>query len=322
MLKLFADLFGFGRGDSATLPASLLDQLVERAVDGTDPRMRIISRYGKILRDPVAHAATYIIDMIARLPPPLLLAPGSLRESPLLNAFLYSEAEAERFLARDAALLEYRASRPTVTGAITALLVVQQSEKHGFGYAQVGEQAIADVPKTTLSFSHHRLLELAETEGDTRRGIKRRAFDQLLAVALALIARRSDTRAELATQRALLRSKLDIIRRSGSFDSHAAATEQASLQVRVKEIEDKLAILESSADTLQDNLDAVVDVLAHAERHLWLQENILHLDRFYVVHDKPVSGVPDVVCWNLHNSEGRQVTLQMVRLPAACVWPV
>jgi hypothetical protein len=317
MLKLFTNVFAPPQNGESTLPASLVEQLTERVVDGTDPRMRIVSGYAKTLRNPVNHAAQYVIELIDRLPPPLSLAPGWLRASPLLAALLYSEREAGRILARDSALLEYRTLHPLSTQSVSALLVVERSEKHGFGYAQVGEQALADVPQTSISFSGHRLLEPATDEQDTRRGLKRRAFDLLLAVALARITDRTVTHKELASQRALLRSKLDVLRRSSSFAAHTTADQREAIQARLISIEQKLAALKLGADMIQANFEAVVDVLANSEQHLWLRKSILYLDKFYVLHDKPESNVPRIAFCDLYNSDGRHATLQLVQVPLA-----
>jgi hypothetical protein len=317
VLNLFASVFGISKDDDPELPATLIKQLTERAVDGTDPRMRLISGYAKELKKPIAHAAEYLIGLIDRLPEPLPLVPGALRNTPVLAAFLYSEEKALQLLQRDPALLEYRASKPPATQAITALLVVQQDEKHSFGYGQVGDQTLTEVAQTTINFSKHRLLEPASDETTTRRGLKRRAFDQVLALALTTITERKEQRTELASMRALLRSKLEIIQRSGSFAIHTDATEQTRLQAKMTDIEQQLAALGPGTDELEGNLETVVGVLENAERHLWIEETTLYLDQFYVLHDKPDQSAPPIVCWNIHNSKGRQATLQLVRLPTA-----
>jgi hypothetical protein len=316
VLSLFANLFGRADDGDEALPATLLKQLTERAVDGTDPRVRMISSYAKTLKKPVSHAAEYLIAMIDNLPAPLELIPAALRDTPALAAFLYSAEEAKQLLARDAALLEFRTTHPATVQQITALLVVQQSEKRSFGVGQVGEQTVQDVPRTTVSFSDHRLLEPAVDETGTRTGLKRRAFDQLLAVALAMISERKEERAELNSMQALLRSKLQILQRSGSFAQHAGQDERAQLQARMAEIEQKLVALGPSTDALQGNLDVIAQVLSEAERHLWIEERTLNLDQFYVLHDKPVPSALAVVCRDIHNSAGQQLTLQMVKLQA------
>ena len=43
-------------------------EAIERAVDGTDPRVRIQSGYAKALQQPVRHAVEYVIELIDSLP--------------------------------------------------------------------------------------------------------------------------------------------------------------------------------------------------------------------------------------------------------------
>jgi hypothetical protein len=121
----------------------------------------------------------------------------------------------------------------------------------------------------------------------------------------------------LASQRALLRSKLDVLRRSSSFAAHTTADQRESIQARLMSIEQKLAALALGADMIQANLEAVVDVLANSEQHLWLRKSILYLDKFYVLHDKPESNVPRIAFCDLYNSDGRHATLQLVQVPLA-----
>jgi len=75
MLDLFANIFGRGDEHTSKLPPLLVKKVTERAIDGTDPRLRIVSGYAKMLKNPVIHAADYIIDMIDSLPAPVLANP-------------------------------------------------------------------------------------------------------------------------------------------------------------------------------------------------------------------------------------------------------
>jgi len=192
--------------------------------------------------------------------------------------------------------------------------VAQKTEKHGFGHAQVGDQVLSDMPRTTVGFDRHRLLEPAVGEQETRRLLMRRAFDHLLSIALAQITERKEERENLTSRKALLRSKLDIIRRGGGFAQPSGALDQAQLQTRFEEIEVQLAELGCAGDTLSDNLAIVANVLAEAERHFWSEDNVLCLDKLYVLHDKPQPSAPATVFKELHNSEGLQVTVLMISI--------
>ena len=197
----------------------------------------------KSLRKPVIHAVEYVIDLVDGFPEPVTVGKHALADNPAFAALFYSEARMEQILERDAALREFRAANPATTDPVTALLVAQRTEKHGFGHAQVGDQVLSDVPRTTVGFDQHRLLEPAVGEQETRRLLKRRAFDHLLSIALAHITERKEERENLTSRKALLRSKLDIVRRGGGFAQHTAALDQAQLQARLEDIEVQLSEL-------------------------------------------------------------------------------
>ncbi len=314
MLKLFANIFDHSDNGRSKLPESVVKEAIERAVDGTDPRVRIDSGYAKALRKPVIHAVEYVIDLIDSFPEPVAVSGKALTDNPVFAALFYSEARMNEIIERDAALREFRAANPMTTNPITTLLVAQKTEKHGFGHAQVDDQVLSDVPRTTVSFDQHRLLEPAVCEQDARRLLKRRAFDHLLSIALSHITERKEERENLTTRKALLRSKLDITRRAGGFAQHTGALDQGQLQTRLEEIDLQLSQLGSAEGTLSLNLDIIAVILAEAERHLWLEDNTLCLDKFYVLHDKPEPSALHTVFKELHNSEGLQVTILMTTI--------
>ncbi len=314
MLKLFANFFGQSDGGQSKLPPALVKLAIERAVDATDPRVRIHSGYAKVLRKPVMHAVEYVIDLVDGFPQPVTVGKNALTDNPAFAALLYSEARMEQIIERDAALREFRAANPATTDPITALLVAQKTEKHGFGHAQVAGQVLSDVPRTTVGFDQHRLLEPAIGEQETRRLLKRRAFDHLLSIALAQITERKEERENLTSRKALLRSKLDIVRRGGGFAQHTAAVDQTQLQTRLEDIEVQLSGLGATEDTLADNLAIIAGVLAEAEKHFWSEDKVLCLDKLYVLHDKPEPSAPPTVFKELHNSEGLQVTFLMISI--------
>lgn len=314
MLKLFTSLFGAHDPAQQSLPAPLLRELVERAVDATDPRMRILSGYARTLREPVAQAATHLIALVDSFAAPLPVNKSTLAANPALAALCYSTERFAQIAQRDRSLLEFRAANPATDASVTALLVAERSEKRGFGVGEVQGQVVKDVPRTTIGFSGHLLLEPAMTEAETRRLLKRRAFDHVLALALAQISAGREEREKLGGRRALLRSKLDILQRGSGFTAQPDAGERARLQGQLAEIEAQLAQLGPAEEVLAANLASLAATLAAAEQHLWLETIALHLDSNYVLHEGPAASVPPVTFQELKNSQRRQLTVQLVEL--------
>ena len=315
-MKLFANIFGQPDAAGSKLPAAVVKTAIERAVDGTDPRLRIVSGYARVLKKPVLQAADYVIGMIDGLPGPVVANGASLEADPGLAALLYSAERTEQFISRDPAMVEFRGANPLVLQPVTALLVAQSTLKRGFGYGEVEGQVLTDVARTTVGFDQHLLVAVAREEAETRRLLKRRAFDQLLALALLHVTERKEERESLGTRKALLRSKLDILQRGGSFTQHTGANDQLKLQASLEDIEQQLAKLDASGDVLAGNLALIADVLSNAGEHLWLEDRTLCLDRLYVVHDKPSRSAPSIVFKEIHTSDGRQATLKLLSIPA------
>lgn len=313
MLNLFKNIFSQPGEANAHLPRALVNMAIERAVDGTDPRVRILPGYAKALRKPVMHALDHVIALVDGFPAPVTVGKAAMAANPALAALLYSEVRLNNFLSRDAALREFRAGSPTAD-PVTALLVASRTEKRSFGTALVGEQVQSDVPLTTVGFEQHRLLEPAADAQETRRLLKRRAFDHVLSMALGQITERQDERDSLTTRKALLQSKLAILRRGGGFGGQTGVGELARLQDRLGEIDGQLSALGAREATLSDNIAIVARVLAASERHLWRADKILYLDRLYILHDRPEPAAPPTVFTELHNSEGMHATFMMISI--------
>lgn len=89
MLQLFQSIFGASPDAAAPYPP----ELIERAVDGTDPRLRALSGYRKKLRSAVIHAIDHVVTMVDGLPPALDLNPRSYGVDPEITAYFASKDE-------------------------------------------------------------------------------------------------------------------------------------------------------------------------------------------------------------------------------------
>jgi hypothetical protein len=198
---------------------------------------------------------------------------------------------------------------------VTALLVTQRSEKTGFGYALVEDKVVNDVQQTTVSFDAHRFLDPQTSEEETRRFLKRRAFDYLLSIALAHVSEQKDEREKLTQQRALLRCKLDILQKGGSgFSRDMGPQDRNAMQTRLEEIDAQLAALGPVHEVLQSNLAIVAEVLGEAEKHLYMEEKCLRIDKNYLLHNDTDTSTPAITFCDLCDSNGRRVTLMLLTI--------
>lgn len=321
MFKLFASIFGLqDKQQGVAIPDSLIKAAIERALDGTDPRMRILPDYAKVLRKPVIHAVEHVIAMVDALPPAMFASRESRDANPVLQAIFTSAARMGELLCSDSGIRDYLADATHAPDAVNGLLVVERNEKTGFGYALVDDQLMSDVQQTRVSFDNHRMVDLAASEEETRRLVKRRAFDYLLSIALSHVSEQRDEREKLSQQRALLKVKLDILQKGGSgFSSDMGTQDRAALQARLEEVERDLQALGPVHEVLQNNLAIVAETLGNAEKHLWLEAKGLRLDQHDVLRNDTDNAVPAIAFHDVHDSNGRRMTLLLLSIPLPVV---
>jgi len=180
-----------------------------------------------------------------------------------------------------------------------------------------GEQVRRDVAQLTVSFRGHRMVDVADSEAETRRQLKRRAFDHLLTLALARIVEVREERSDLARQRDVLRHKLAMLERSGwSFEAgEDAPPEPSSLQTELSDIEEQLEHLGTDAAVLNNHLDIVVDQLAQAEQLLQSETLRMRLDSMNIQRDAQDVTGRDIALPEIHNAHGISSVLLLISVP-------
>ncbi len=314
MFKLFENIFEPARPTADRLPEDLLDAAIDRAVEGTDPRLRMMSAYDRKLRGPVARAAQYVIKLVDSLPPPVLLSATSLGNSPDLATIFYSSGRLQGIIRNDTELKSFAKSRAFDQHAVNALLLVGTREKRTLGTALVDGRMRKDVAQTTIDFHDQRFMAPSPSEAQTRDLLKRRAFDQLLLVALSRITNQSQERTELQAHRAVLLSKLKLLTRSGGFTHQHGLEEQAGLQGKMEAIERQLAALGPVEAVIPGNLAMLIEVLEAAAEHLWIEPITHCIDRYYVVHDRPGHAAPAIEFIELHGTNTEASLIKLVTL--------
>jgi hypothetical protein len=314
MLKLFQSFFA-GDESRGRYAESLVESAIERAVDGTDSRLRLVPGYRKRLRGPVIHAVDHVVALVDGLPAPLAAVHDEFNADPRLATLFVSAAHMLEVLGHDRTLLEYLGSHSARSAErLTALLLVERIEKNALGMELAGDQVRRDVAQLTVSFRNHRLVEVADSEAETRRLLKRRAFDHLLSLALAHIVEVREERTDLARQRDVLRHKLATLERSGwSFAAgEGTPSEPATLQAELADIETQLERLGSDANVLNAHLGIVAEQLAQADQLLQRDTFRMRLDSMNVQRDAQDASGRNIELPEIHNTLGRKNVLLLV----------
>jgi hypothetical protein len=322
-MTLFQSIFGGGGDVRGRYPKSLIQAAIERAVDGTDPRLRLLPGYRKRLLEPVVAAIDHAVALVDDLPAPLATGRRDYSDEPRLAAVFASAESMLEDLGRDKTLRGFLAGPGRDAERVTTLLMAERVEKHILGRDLVDGLMRRDVPQIAVNFVGHRLVDPASDEVETRRQVKRRVFDYLLTLALARISAIQVERADLVHQRDLLRRKETALEREGwSFGPpEAGYSDRRVLRVELDRITGQLHNLGTEDRVLQVHLDIVAEVLKDAAHQIWSRDISLHLDAMNIQrHPRDPTG-RRIILRELHNIQGRRDTMLLLSLAPADLPP-
>ncbi|NEV64275.1 hypothetical protein [Thiorhodococcus minor] len=310
-MKLFQSIFGKQDLVGTSYPDWLVEAAIERAVEATDPRIKFVSRFQKRLRAPVIRAIDHVVALVDAIPEPVAAGPTDYSQTPCLGAVFASSKGMLEALGRDAELHDYLGGPGAGAGRITALLLAELQERKGLGVELVNDSIQREVAQVRVTFSAHRLLDPADDEMETRRLLKRRAFDHLLTLALKRIASAKVERADLKRQRDLLRRKLDTLESGGwSFDApEAEHPTRAALEAELDGISAQLGALGAESSLLESHLAILIETLEQASSQLWSSEIELFLDPMNIQRAPDHPSARRILLRQLHNVLGRRVVM-------------
>ncbi len=321
MLKLFHPIFGASE-ERGRHPEALIEMAIERVADGTDPRIRALPGYRKRMHAPVVHAVEHVIALVDRLSAPVPAGRSNFGADPRLAMLFASPEHMREILCGDAVLGEFRDAH-SASDRITALLLAEPVEKKVLGMDLSGEILRREVAQVAVSFARKRLLDPALSERETRRYVKRRAFDHLLSLALRQITESHNGRADLNRQRDLLGRKLSALEQAGWSFEETGSTHPypAVLRTELRKIENQLRALGADRGTLNAHLDVAAGVLREAERQLWGKRVELHLDPMSIQRDAQDASARDVIFQELRSARGRRALMLLIAIDSAALPP-
>ena len=325
MLNILKAIFG-DKTKKERYPEAVVREAIERVVEKTDPWFRAVFDYKYRLRQAVILSLDHVENLISRLPPPLPIEFGPNLECPSLAAFFDSHADMLNAFRKDRKLADFLRDLDQNSTQVTALMMMEKSEKTIFTAELSGNIVARDVPQTSVSFLNQRFLEPAESENEVRHRLKNRAFDHLLKIAHKRLNRAKADRKELERWQTLFQSKLALLKREdGSPDESGftGTTNAADILGQLKQIEAKLKEQGGEDKLLSVYLDIARDVLSHPEQHLWETEQHMILDHSGIKRAQPTVNGSEFTLQELCNSEGQQwamllITLSVDDLRAIC----
>jgi len=325
MFSLFQSIFGTDTASKGQYPEQLVKEAIERAVDGVDARLRVLGGYRKRLRPSIIQAIDHVVSLVNPLPPCIDASRAQYAKDPYLTAFFASADDLQQFFSRERGIREYL---DNLTGPapdrINGLLMMDRNEKRVYGVELEGDILRRDVPQMTVSFNNRQLMDPNGEEQETRRDLKRRAFDHLIALALKDVIDTRTQRQELEQNYTLLRRKLATFEAEGwGFTPEGTQThsDHAAAQLKLDEIESQLEALPAKTELLDSSLNALVEVLSRSPEKLYSMPVSVILDRMNVIQKSVSDSANELLLNEFHSANGLVRSGVMVSYPTAELLP-
>ena len=314
MLRFLSSLFKTTAEQTDGLDEALIETAIEREVAGTDPRIRAIRQYRKRLRLPVEKAIIHVISLVDTLPAPIEINPRTYSVDPRLHAFFISTNQLREVFRSSKTVRDYLTDKTTpLPEKVFGLLSMAMEERKVLGVELVDNTLRRDVMQVTVNFSNHRYVGPASNELNTRRELKKRAFDFLIAKALECITNERSKRRELDRQRHLLKRKHDAMK-TGNWGLGAMLTDVecqrpdlAALEKEIEAIDKALGHIHTDNLGLVESLMCVAEALSHPAAWLASREICLRLDSMGIkIQDSSAALSKEIELTELFSSTGER----------------
>ena len=269
---------------------AMLDRALERVIDGTDSRIRLVPNYKRKLFRSILVALEYADRLVRKIPHTIDLDSRHYLDDPYIRALFPTIDSLRNVCHQSSELRDFFSDlehRDTPEGMV--LLCMQKREETVFGMELKGEHVVRDICQQRITFDDHRLYSPAEDEDEARLGLKCCIFEGLVNNALANISRLRKRRLELETQQQMLngrmrnQSRIDM----SSPNFYRLVREHSDLEQK----QEQLGIIEKELEeigylTPENCLKQVRDTLNHPEEFIRVKNFAFRLDRGNIIRSK------------------------------------
>jgi hypothetical protein len=273
------------------------------------PQLRLVTRHEARLGPAIRTALEYVSALVDDIPSAREASAAAWSSDPYVHAFFAVSEDIARALSRSTELRAHFDRNPVDREAYV-VLGMAMIERRTLGAAQHGEAVRTDVERTTASFGDHQARVCGRNEAELRDEIVMRVVEQLALEGLNRIAADVSRRGMLEQERAILSTRLMLLRKQGKGmnsllggNQLSNVGEMAALQTQLEENNRRLAGLGLKSDALEREIDAVRDVLASPGAHVHVQKKTLRLDRMNVIVDDD------------HARESAEIHVHQARVP-------
>lgn len=274
-----------------------IDAAIEQLFYEINPRMRFLPDYQETLSRPVWNALRHINHVTDNIAGPVDAATRQWSSTPVLRAMFANGQEMGKIFNRDSSLRNcIAAAQPGNADSCHVMIAATMQVRKVLGIAMRGDMMQREVPQTQISFTDHRIVASADSEGGLREKLKAFALEFVAHRVLANIEAARSECGELERELALLRARMRVKLRQDSGKAclcdHVEYSE-GEMAAICSQIREKEALLNQTAihqPTLKHFMDQLLLVLNSVERLLQIHEVSLHLDNMNILLETPDTG--------------------------------
>jgi hypothetical protein len=295
---------------------------VERVVDGTDGRIRLVSGYRNKLQDVIRSSLAFADELVEQIPGGIEVNRHTFVTDPYVNAYFANVSDMRAIFSHSSEIKDFMEGYGDNDAMeCCALLCMRMSEKTVLGMELSGDILKKDVRQVAVNFSDHRIYSPAPGEPETRQGLKRCLFDGLVTNALDRITRMRLTNHQLNAELQVLKSRQR--RQQTAMQKSADATVAAEYQDTCRQLE-KLETELSSAPlaTPQATMEQVVTVFKNPEDFVRLRKFSLRLNKMGIlIGDAPEQPCNEIDLTEVTIGEGTPRIVTLARFPKCEILP-
>jgi len=263
---------------------------VERVVEGTDSRIRLVNSYDKKLQGAVSSSLEYTDDLIDQIPEAIEVSANTFVSDAHVNAFFVNVSDLQTVFSHSSEVRQFMEDFSNFdTPQCCALLCMRKSEKTVMGVELAGELLKRDVRQTAVSFSDHRIYSPTPSEAETRKGLKQCLFGGLVTNALEHIVQLRLASHRLEKERQILQARLRRYQQNkGGAEQNARPA--AEVAQEIEEIRQKLSMVEEELKkthpvTPQESLEQVNAVFSRPDKFVRFKKCSLRLNKMGIKID-------------------------------------
>jgi len=256
---------------------------VERVVDGTDGRIRLVSGYRNKLKDVIRSSLAFADELVEKIPGGIEVNRHTFVTDPYVNAYFANVADMRSIFSHSSEIKDFMEGYgDNEAMECCALLCMHMSEKTVLGMELSGDILKKDVRQVAINFSDHRIYSPAPREAETRQGLKQCLFDGLVTNALERITQMRLTNYRLKSELQILkaRQRRSLMAMQKSPDATTAAEHEETCR-QLEQLETELS--KTPLATPQATMEQVITVFKNPEDFVRLRKFSLRLNKMGIL---------------------------------------